>query len=581
MHHPPLRRLTAWLYTAMACCGCSGDIGIANPQGPLGPDATSDTTLAPQSGPGGQAGSASGEGGDQGGSVPSPSDQALAPARVRRLTTQELRNSLADILFDGQLAAVPAIREGSADGFDNQYDDLAVHLDFYSALQTLAEEVGEAVTARSAQLLNCEASGLRDRPCAERFAERYAGMLYRRPVTAEDVTHLLSVYDAVQEYGDHGEGVGAMAVAMVMSPHFLYRTELGARVEPDGQVELTSHERATLLSYFLWRTTPDETLRAAADADQLRNATAMREQVERMLRHPRARSTLRELVLSWLQIRPTQAAKDDASFTDEVAQAMLQETSDFIDARWEGGAGGFPSLWRDVTSTAPNALSEIYDLPPVAGNQVELDARERAGILTRPAFVASHTPRREFSPIHIGALVRRNVLCQQLPAPPDQIPEAPQDPDLSVREKYQAHKDNPGCAGCHELMDPLGFAFEVYDPIGRHITEDRGTPVSGEGRLAGTDVDGPFFGAAELSERLARSADVKACFVAAVLQFMSGRPTMVPSRRVSLDDELIQSTVQGAFASGDMEAVVVEMVLSTAFALRDGTALPPTPEAAP
>jgi hypothetical protein len=136
-----------------------------------------------------------------------------------------------------------------------------------------------------------------------------------------------------------------------------------------------------------------------------------------------------------------------------------------------------------------------------------------AGLLTLPAIMAVTGKPEESSPIYRGRFVREALLCQQLPAPPADIPPAPDvSPESSTRERANQHAADPACAGCHQLLDPIGFGFENYDTIGRYRTTDGGKAVDASGNLINTrDIDGPFNGVPELAAKLASSAEVEEC----------------------------------------------------------------------
>lgn len=550
--NPPKKlRIAAALSLAVAAC----DQGVLSK--PVGPDPM----------PGGGPGSPM-------------AGRELAPARVRRLSADEIHNSIRDVFFSGDDARAGTLDEGETASFDNRYDDLTVYLEMYTGLDALAQRTADGVVSDLARILPCGSSRSEELSCARSFLTAYGRRLYRRPLSDEERDRLLALYESARAELPHADGIGALTLAMLLSPRFLFRTELGAAHDDEHVTTLTSYERAAALSYYLWRSTPDDTLLAAAAADSLLRESELRAQLERMLQDPRAKLSLREFFFRWLQIEPTHVAKSDDAFTPRLAESMQRETELFIDNLLFSGDRRLSSLWLSSQSFVDAPLSTFYGVTQAPSGATQLPRSERAGVLTQASFIASHTPADEFSPIFVGALIRRNVLCQQLLDPPAGVPEAPNTPGLSVRERLAEHQANPACATCHSLMDPIGFAFEQYSPSGKFAPSAEARALSGEANLTMTDVEGKFFGAVELSKRLAESRQVRKCFVANVLQYLLGRETSYQSGRTKADVAAIEALMAGAFADDDMLAAFTEAVLAPPFFLRDASALP-TPSRTP
>ncbi len=473
----------------------------------------------------------------------------LAKARARRLTAQEIQNSVRDVFFATEPLAVPPLVEGNAKGFA-LYDDYAVTLDFYTALQAFSESVSAVVAPRLLSS-NCGSGAA---ACVGDIIASYGLRLYRRPVTPDETAHLTKAFNEASAIGTPEQALSVVLQALLMSPDFLYRTELGGPRTVNAVVALTGYERASALSYFLWQSAPDEALLAAAETGTLNNAQGLESELGRVLNDARAKPVLRNFFMVWLGIHPEEVSKNSALFTPALQASMRTGAEHFVDEL----------LW-----SASSDIKELFVSAVPAGNP-----NERAGILTDPSFIVSHTPSDSFSPIHLGVTLRRDVLCQELPPPPPLVPEAPQDPNLSIRQKFEMHKSNSGCASCHELIDPLGFPFEVYDVLGQYQTSDRGFPVNGAGTITGTDVDGPVMGAVELSQRLSMSTTVKSCYVASVLQYLLGRSVQVPHQRTHVDQQTIDSFLSGSFSTGNMLAVMKSAMLSDPAYLRDATDLP-------
>jgi hypothetical protein len=228
--------------------------------------------------------------------------------------------------------------------------------------------------------------------------------------------------------------------------------------------------------------------------------------------------------------RVADAPKDETSFpefTPDLAAAMQQELDAFIDERLSAGDGTLASLLSGTSSTVPPMLAPVYGEHLSAAG---VDAARRRGILSLPGVLAYHSADQHSGPIERGLLVRTQLLCQPVPAPPqavlDQITANPinvSDTAKTTRQKYEMHLTTATCAGCHAFFDPIGFGMEEMDGMGRHRTSENGVAVDTTGELTGTDVDGPFAGVAELSDKLSQSNVVQQCFVERFFRFASSR----------------------------------------------------------
>jgi hypothetical protein len=187
------------------------------------------------------------------------------------------------------------------------------------------------------------------------------------------------------------------------------------------------------------------------------------------------------------------------------------------------------------------------------------------GMLTLPAVLAVQAKPDQSSPIYRGRFVREALLCQQLPAPPANIPPAPSVmPGVSTRERSAQHEVNPACSGCHQLLDPVGFGFENYDAIGRFRTEDGGKPVDASGNVVGTrDMDGPFNGLGELAQKLAQSTEVKECVMRQWFRYAINRFEQ------PVDGCSVKGVLDGFEAAGqDLNSLPLAIVQTDAFLYR-------------
>ncbi len=574
------------LAPALGVCLATACSGAVTPEGSPPddgrPGATPDEGRPPKTAPGTGGGP---------GNPPVTGDgaRAHAPARVRRLTATELSHTFADVFLGGAPLALEFPKEAQPHGFENRFDGLGVSLPVAEALQTAAEAVAAKAAAGQATLFPCEA-GKAERACAEHFVTAVGRRAFRRPLATAEVGRYLALYDATRKGADHAAGIGALVEAMAQSPHMLFRTELGDPKQAPGKaVPLTPFELASALSYFMWSSAPDDALLDAAAAGKLGTPAAIEAEARRMLADPRAKRGLGAFFLQWIDVtNPDGLAKNPTAFsawTAKVSQAAVAESGRFFESVLWGETPTLATLLTAPRGFANVDLAKLYGVMGPKGAALEpiaLDPKRRAGFLSQPAFLAAHTPPAEFSPIKLGKFVRNKLFCQTLPAPPNDIPPAPEPgPNVSTRQRFAEHQASPSCAGCHRLIDPVGFGFELLDPVGRTRDMESGKfPLTGEGQLTDTDVDGPFRGPVELAAKLVASPTVAACFSAHALEFALGRETAFPDRRLGVDAAALEQMTKALAArKGDLKEIFVAAATSDALRFRDTTGLDAAPAA--
>ena len=455
------------------------------------------------------------------------------PAPLRRLSQAELGNSLRDLAaqlgvttFDAGPSPFPDPSVG--DYFSNNARQNTISLLTANQLMDAAERASEQLTADMVGLLGCAAGTT---GCIEGFVRRYAALAYQRPVTTEEVATFVAAYDAVTAVDDVRAGVRAIIELGIQSPDFVYIT--ADAVDEDGRLRFTGHSVARRLSYFLWGSLPDEQLRLAADADALRTSEQLRAQAERMLQDPRAKETLRRFHHEWLAVlEPTSLQKSAEvfpDFTTELAEDLRTELEAFIDRTIWDEEGGVGALLTSRAALVNSRLSAFYGVAsgstgPDDWREVTL-GEERRGILTRGAYLASTASATGTSPVRRGVAILSKLMCTSLVAPDDvdtSLPTpAPGEEPKSKKEIFSAHKENAICASCHTQIDPLGFAFEMYDATGAYATSYAdGQPIETAGELS----DGrSFANATDLVDQLATDTDVARCYSRRWLEWSVGR----------------------------------------------------------
>jgi hypothetical protein len=504
-----------WATSALVlAAACTGAIDGGKPGG-----------SKPGPGPGPQPGGMTMTGG-QGG----PGDPAPTPAgagRLRLLTRAQLENSLRDLLGELSLAETEAdtVEAGFA-SVGATYASISPHgLEQYDAALLAPLSQIFADPARRAGVVGCTPQGLEDQSCVRRFVTDFGRRAWRRPLVPSEIDRYVQLaLGAAALLKDIDAALMHTTSALLASPNFLYRVELG---QPEGgRFRYTGWEMASRLSYFLWNTTPDVELLAAAEAGKLTTADGLRAQVARLLGSPRARGFAdnfgRELVgLDDLADTP----KNDPRFTPTLAAAMRAEVIHLFESRLEAGADALDLF--DGSAAFVNAeLAAIYGISGVTGpTQVAAQlppAIPRAGLLGTAAFLTLQSKQDATSPTARGKFVREQVLCEEVPDPPDNLDTTLKDPPpgakLTLREHMEMHRSNPVCASCHALIDPLGYAFESFDWIGAYRDKDNGKPIDSSGTLDGT----PFSNAHEFAAALRKSPKTQDCMLRNLFRYASG-----------------------------------------------------------
>jgi hypothetical protein len=452
------------------------------------------------------------------------------PRLLRLMTRREYRNTVRDLLFveAPDTSSLPV--ESRVRGFDDNAAAAVVtgrHIDEYLKLgEALA---ADAVQNHKGQLVPCDAG---ESGCARTFVERFGLRAFRRPLTGDEVDRYVALVDAGDDFDD---GLRLAITGMLVSPSFLYRSEVGEPVD-DGRFELTQYELASALSYLYWGSMPDATLFEAAAQGTLDSPERLETEAGRLLEDPRAREQLGEFSLQWLRSDGLVAATKDPtlypSFNDDVREAMLEEQHRFVAQVVLDDQGSFEDLFRANFVVANGMLASFYGLTSAGDGfaSIEVDAASgRGGLLSLGAVLAAHAHSMESSPIKRGLFVRDRLLCQNMPPPPADLDTTPPglDPTLTTRERFARHTSDSGCASCHQFIDGVGFGFEGFDGVGARRTRENDLDVDESGSLIGLEgldekTEHEFTGPRELAALLADSESAQACLALQYYRFARG-----------------------------------------------------------
>lgn len=430
----------------------------------------------------------------------------------RRLSGVEYQNIISDIfgLSIDDLVNFPSDEETM--GFDNNARALQaspIHIErYFEAAEVIALKAVRMITPQ----LECDLNGV-DSMCLMLWVSEIGTRLWRRPLSEEEIGRLLDVFaQGIDADETENDALARILEALLQSPFFLYRVEIGTGTSQPGIFDLTDYEIATRLSFLVWRTAPDALLLAAASAGTLRTSEGRLEQLERMLADPRAERAWWTFFAQWLHFDDLLKIEKDRALHPNFGVTRQMQ---YEQARAFTQEHGFA-----VGGSIDRLLNESFSL--------DSDPRhaERRGVLSLPGWLSVNAKPNMTSPIHRGVFVREQLLCTALPPPPPEaMVTAPNpDPSLSAREQYEIHRADESCASCHRLIDPVGLVFEHFDEVGQWRDRDNGQRIDSSGEMFGSrDLDGSFADHMALASGLSESEQVHRCFNHQVFRFVFGR----------------------------------------------------------
>ncbi len=339
--------------------------------------------------------------------------------------------------------------------------------------------------------------------CAAQIVSTLTRRAYRRPVTEADLERPLEFFRQGRENSGFDAGIELALSAVLVSPEFLFRVERDpANVATSETYRLNDVELASRLSFFLWSSIPDDQLMDTAIAGKLHEPQVLEAQVRRMLADERSSTLVTNFASQWLYLRNLTAIRPDMrlfpDFDDNLRQAFRQETELFFESILREDRSVLDLLKADYTFLNER-LARHYGVPDVYGSRfrrVDLpDDVMRGGLLRHGSVLTVTSYATRTSPVIRGKWILDNILGVPPPPPPPNVPTLEESvvlsKNLSVRERLSQHRENPVCAGCHQLMDPVGFALENYDAVGRWRAVEEDKPIDSSGGLPdGSEFDG-------------------------------------------------------------------------------------------
>ena len=434
-----------------------------------------------------------------------------------------------------------------------------------------SKEAGDTLSRRKI-FVSYPAKPSEEDACAERILSAFVRKAYRRPVTGADLAKPLEFYREAKAAGGFEAGIGSALSAVLVSPEFLFRIERDpADVAPGTAYRISDVALASRLSFFLWSSIPDEELLAAAERGELHRPKSLEKQVRRMLADPRAGSLVENFAAQWLYLRNLDSFTPDLrlfpDFDDNLREAFRRETELHFEALLKEDRNVLDLLKADHTFLNER-LAKHYGIPNVYGSQFRRVAlgpdSQRGGLLRQGSVLTVTSYATRTSPVIRGHWILGNLLGTPPPPPPANVPDLKENTvsdTLPMRERLAEHRANAACASCHNLMDPVGFALENFDAIGRWRVAEDGLPVDASG---GFPDGSKFTGVAGLEAGLLRHPEL---FVGTMTEKLL---TFALGRGIEEHDApAVRRIVQDAKGAGNrFSSVIIGIVNSTPFTMR-------------
>lgn len=449
------------------------------------------------------------------------------------------------------------------------------HFDGYAAVDTVtirgpSAPGGPGDTASRRTVFSCRPSRPADEAaCARRILTTLARRAYRRPPAAHEIDTLLTFYRSGSKHGGFEEGVRAAIERMLVSFNFLFRIQAPPAATAAGTAyRLSDADLASRLSFFLWSTIPDDQLLTLASRGRLSQPAVLEQQVRRMLADPRSRALVDNFAGQWLTLRKAATFQPDLlanpDFDENLRDAFVKEAQLLVDSQLRADRSIVELVTADY-SFLNERLARHYGVPNVYGERfrrVTFADGVRGGVLGLGGVLMVTSYPDRTAPVSRGLWVLDNLLGMPPPPPPGNVPELEEAGEdgrkRSMREQMEIHRRNPACAACHVRMDPLGFAMEQFDPIGKWRTTSAGLPIDPSATFPdGTRIDGVKGVRTLVSSRRDQYVET---FTAKLLTYALGR--LVDYR----DQPAIRKIAREAAAQDHRwSAIITSIVKSTPF----------------
>jgi hypothetical protein len=498
-----------------------------------------------------------------------PAGYQLHPV-FRRITGTVYTNSVRDIFGLNDLVLSDNLPEDALiNDFDNAVEQPVGSSHIQSYL-TVAKKVADAAlapaNAKRAATFPCGVTAPAADPvaCANQIVPGLLRRLFRRAATPEEIQlHVGYVPKTATTTDAFTQGMSSAIQAALLSPHFLYLVELGAG---PGNAALTNYEYAARLAYVLWSSAPDEDLLAKAESGEISKPAEIANQVKRMLADPRGQAFTLNFAGQWLGLRFLSKAAPDAKvfpeFDEPLRKAMSAETLAYFDEMRDKNLPLTDLVESDFTFVNER-LAKHYGITGVKGDamqRVTVTDGKRGGILSQAMVLTTTSAPDHTSIVKRGKWVLGKLMCQNLPPPPANVPPFTPvfDNGKTLREQFEAHRNNAACSSCHAVLDPVGFGLESYNAIGGARTTDNGKPIDTTGTLPGGKT---FTNASEMTKILHDDERFTRCATSKLVMFGLGRTPEGDHEKESFET-LMQTAGATKFQLADL---VVQLAQSELF----------------
>ncbi|MEM9188828.1 MAG: DUF1588 domain-containing protein [Myxococcota bacterium] len=466
-------------------------------------------------------------------------ERPVGTRMLRRLSRLEVEATLREVFQAPDLAFDLPYDPVNEVGLQTDESLLVVGPQFAGGLHRVAMELG--LHASSSPLIDrgapCYAMGGED--CARGWLSSFGRRLYRRPLSADETERYLALYRAIEASGEpFPTFVRWATVALVDSPHLVYRSELGLRGDGEplaGRFQLTPYELATALAYTYTGKPPTDLFLDRVSAGALDDRASVADVARSLAFEPDGqpsagfRAVLFQFLDQWLRSDAIDSVgKDDPIFTPVLRQALRRETELYLEDVMFMERGSLRDLLTSRRTYLNQTLVDFYGYSaPRSAEFVPVDRPPGTGVglLAQGSFLAIRGTRAESSPTRRGLFVRRALLCEPIPPAPGGVDIFPETTAATTRGRHAVLLDEPYCRSCHVLMEPIGFGLEAYDALGRYREVDGGEPVNASGTIVGLEAEPSFSNAEELAAVLSELPEARACFEATIGAFGFGIDT--------------------------------------------------------
>jgi hypothetical protein len=494
----------------------------------------------------------------------------VAASPLRRMTRREYNNVVRDLLEDTTRPADQFVPESAQSGFTNGAESTLLSPVVVDDFERAATAVARAATTaeKLPNLVGCDPNAVDGQDaCAAAFIRSFGARAFRRTLEEAQVADYQALYATTKASETFAVAIELVIRAMLQSPYFLYRLELGTGVaSASGTLPLTPEETAARLSFLLWGSIPDPELRQAVAEGKLSTPADVRAQAARMLAHTNGSEIFNDFHVQWGQLETLPNLTKPEPFNPTIGRLLIEETKQFIDHTLRRGDGLLSTLLTSPVTYLNKELADYYGVSGSTDSTFQLltmPAGQRAGLLTHGSFMGNFAHGSQPSPVLRGKFILTQLACSPPEAPPDDVDTslpAP-DPTKTARQQLVELTGRGICVGCHALLNPPGFAFEHFDGLGRYRTmDDRGLPVDPSAVVDGPgDMGGTFTNHEDFLLAVANSQVVRSCLTSKWFIYAHGR---VPED----DDACSLSASATNFGStGNVRELILSITESPAF----------------